>query len=92
MDAAYPWIIQGAEDTFAPVALSRRFCAEVIRPGISCTIVAIPKVGHYFTRTLDDQDGQFNPFVDSATPFVPDDRARTKAIQTFAAFLKRKGF
>ena len=85
-------IIQGDKDVFAPVTLSRRFCAEVTRPGVSCTVITIPRVGHYFTRTLNDQDGQFNPFSDSTTQFVPDDRARREAIRTFSEFLKRKGF
>jgi acetyl esterase len=81
-------IIQGEEDTLTPVSVSRRFCAKVARPHVSCTVVAFPKVGHYFTRTLEDQDGQFNPFATTSTAeFVPDKRARAEAIRAFTKFL-----
>jgi acetyl esterase len=58
-------IAQGEADTLTPLALSKTFCAKVDRPGSPCIVVAYPKLGHYFTRTLKDQDGQFDPFVPS---------------------------
>lgn len=56
-------IVQGEADTLTPVQIAKSFCAKVDRPRSPCTVVAYPRLGHYFTRTLKDQDGQFDPFV-----------------------------
>jgi len=68
-------IAQGEADTLTPVQLARRFCAKVDRPRSPCTVVTYRDLGHYFTRTLKDQDGQFDPFVTESDARTEVDRA-----------------
>ena len=71
-------IVQGEGDTLTPVELSKRFCAKVDRPDAPCIVKTYPKLGHYFTRTLKDQDGQFDPFVTESDAQTEIDKAATE--------------
>jgi len=85
-------IVNGAADTLTPVALAKGFCAKVDRPGAPCTVVAYPNLGHYFTKTLKDQDGQFDPFVpDTDAQTVVDKAAVDDSRKRFGDFMASQG-
>ena len=85
-------IVQGEADTLTPSALARSFCAKVDRPRSPCMVVAYPNLGHYFTRTLKDQDGQFDPFVSDSDAQTDVDKAAVEdSRKRFVDFMASQG-
>ena len=85
-------IVQGEADTLTPTVLSKSFCAKIDRPRSPCTVVAYPNLGHYITRSMKDQDGQFDPFVpDTDAQTVVDKTAVDDSRKRFADFMASQG-
>jgi acetyl esterase/lipase len=86
-------IVQGEADTVTPLVLARMFCARIDRPDFPCVVVAYPKLGHYFTRKLKDQEGQFDPFITDSDAEPDVDKAAVEdSRKRFVDFMNYQGF